>query len=222
MARTDIPIPEMLADLGVVAAEEVAAARALLESEGLTNPRKNNISLAKRDAVTEAIDTIYRRLCTRCAADVEDGGDTPGVPSGPRPVLRVAQPQCTRCGGSNNQRAVDEMLASCARANVTKIVFVGGSPAVRTELNELLGGGLELRLVEGTRSTTRAKADADIAWADIVVVLGTSELAHKVSLLYTDDPAARKKAFTVRRRGIEAIATAITGSDRVARGRAGR
>lgn len=218
MARTDIPITEMLADLGVVAADQVATARALLEADGLTNPRKTNISLAKRDAVAVAIDKIYRRLCIRCAADVEAGADaTSGAAPDHRPILRVAQPRCTRCGGSNNQRAVDEMLAACARAGVTKIVFVGGSPAVRAELNDLLGGRLELRLVEGTRSTTRAKADADIAWADIVVVLGTSELAHKVSLLYTDDPAARKKAFTVRRRGIEAIAQAITRSDRVSR-----
>lgn len=217
MAANDTPITKMLADLGVAAADEVAVARAALESAGLTNPRKTNISVAKREAVTAEIDKIFRRLCARCAADVETERDARGTAADDRPVLRVAQPGCTRCGGSNNQRAVDEMLAACARGGVSKIVFVGGSPSVRAELNDLLGGRLELRLVEGTRSTTRAKADADIAWADIVVVLGTSELAHKVSLLYTDDPAARKKAFTVRRRGIEAIAQAITRSDRVSR-----
>lgn len=210
----------MLAQLGVVAADQVSAARDLLEAEGLTNPRKTNISLAKREAVTAAIDTMYRRLCTRCAADVEAGAGTAGaVPTGggpdERPILRVAQPNCTRCGGSNNQRAVDEMLAACARAKVTRIVFVGGSPSIRQELMQMLGDALELRLVEGTRSIARAAADADIAWADLVVVLGTSQLAHKVSQLYTDDPAARKKAITVRRRGIESIATAITSSDRV-------
>lgn len=237
MAATDIPITKMLAELGVVAADEVATARAALEAAGLTNPRKTNISVEKRAAVTAEIDRIYRRLCVRCAADVEAGGDVPGGPSGfeaggrlgagpgtgqrtapdAHPILRVAQTQCTRCGGSNNQRAVDEMLAACARANVRNIVFVGGSPSVRQELTEMLGEALKLRLVEGTRSRTRATADADIAWADLVVVLGTSELAHKVSLLYTDDPAARKKAITVRRRGVEAIAQAIAGSDRVKR-----
>lgn len=217
MAATDIPITKMLAELGVVAADEVATARAALEAAGLTNPRKTNISVEKRAAVTAEIDRIFRRLCVRCAADVEAGGDAPGSAPDAHPILRVAQPQCTRCGGSNNQRAVDEMLAACARANVRNIVFVGGSPSVRQELTEMLGEALKLRLVEGTRSRTRATADADIAWADLVVVLGTSELAHKVSLLYTDDPAARKKAITVRRRGVEAIAQAIAGSDRVKR-----
>lgn len=217
MARADLPITQLLADLGVVAATEVATARAALEDAGLTNPRKTNISLAKRDAVTDTIDQLYRRLCTRCAVDVDAGNDTPGAPPDQRPILRVAQPQCTRCGGSNNQRAVDEMLAACGRAGVGKIVFVGGSPAVRQELAQLLGEVLDLRLIEGTRSRTRAAAEADIAWADLVIVLGTSELAHKVSMLYTDDPAARKKAITVRRRGVEAIAQAITGSDRVSR-----
>lgn len=244
MAATDIPITKMLAELGVVAVEEVATARAALESAGLTNPRKTNISVEKRAAVVAEIDRFYRRLCVRCAADLEAGNEAedeaggmavgtemgaahgarrgvrPGAePDDPRPVLRVAQPQCTNCGGSNNQRAVDELLAACKRAGVRDVVFVGGSPAVRQELTALLGEALELRLVEGTRSRTRAVADADIAWADLVVVLGTSELAHKVSLLYTDDPAARKKAITVRRRGVEAIAQAITKSDRVSGGR---
>lgn len=243
MAATDIPITKMLAQLGVVAVEEMTTARAALESAGLTNPRKTNISVEKRAAVVVEIDRIFRRLCVRCSADFEAGGAAgeearakaagagtgaasgahPGSRSGaesdPRPVLRVAQPQCTNCGGSNNQRAVDELLAACERAGVRNVVFVGGSPAVRKELTALMGEALDLRLVEGTRSRTRAVADADIAWADLVVVLGTSELAHKVSLLYTDDPAARKKAITVRRRGVEAIAQAITGSDRVEGGR---
>ena len=157
MAANDIPITKMLAELGVAAADEVAAARAAIEAAGLTNPRKTNISVAKREAVTAEIDKIFRRLCARCAADVETEGATPGAARDDRPVLRVAQPGCTRCGGSNNQRAVDEMLAACARAGVTKIVFVGGSPSVRAELNDLLGGRLELRLVEGTRSTTRCE-----------------------------------------------------------------
>ncbi|MBI4897075.1 MAG: hypothetical protein HY827_01750 [Actinobacteria bacterium] len=50
------------------------------------------------------------------------------------------------------------------------------------------------------------------ARTDIPII---SLLAHRVSQLYADDPAARKKAITVRRRGIEVIAMAITGSDRV-------
>jgi hypothetical protein len=49
-----------------------------------------------------------------------------------------------------------------------------------------------------------------VEWADVIVVAGTSELAHSVSQLYTRDPAARGKLVTARGRGIEAIADAIS------------
>ncbi len=226
-ARTDISISSLLTQLGIVGAEEVAAARSALEAEGLTNPRKTNIALTKRDAVERVIDARFLRLCVHCAQNVAEASDPnakataePTAAGLDLPVMRVAQSNCTRCGGSNNQRAIDEMLAACADAGVRRIVLVGGSPSLRQEFQQFVSEALELRLVDGTRRASRASADADIVWADIVIVLGTSQLAHKVSQLYTDDPAARKKAITVRRRGIEAIATAITGSDRVRGARA--
>jgi hypothetical protein len=147
-----------------------------------------------------------RRLCHSCIARLPDDGRT---------VVRVPAEKCSNCVGSSNRRAVDDMVAACRRAGLARIVFVGGSPSSRNELAALVDGRLELRLVDGTRSPNRAAAQRDIAWADLIVVLGGTQLAHKVSLLYTRDSDARRKLITTSRRGIEAIADEITRSGRL-------
>jgi hypothetical protein len=89
---------------------------------------------------------------------------------------------------------------------------------MRCQFDGLVNDRLELRLVDGTASTNGRAAQRDIDWADLVVVLGSTQLAHKVSTLYTDtgDPVARHKLVTTSRRGIEAIADEIARSDVVA------
>src|SRR5690606_32941997 len=91
---------------------------------------------------------------------------------------------CEVCGGSVNRAAVDEMVAACARVGWRRLCIVGGSPATRQELESLVGGRLELRLVEGTVAGTLKEAAARTAWADRVIVWGATELDHKVSTLY--------------------------------------
>ena len=92
-------------------------------------------------------------------------------------------------------------------------MVVGGSPVTRQELARLVGADLELRLVDGTGGANRRMARRDIGWADVVVVLGATELAHSVSRLYTRDPEARRKLISTSRRGLEAIADDIARSD---------
>lgn len=202
-AQADIPIDELLADLGLtgVAAGE---ARRALEDEGLTNPRKQRIALGKKPRVREVVDGRWQRLCHNCRARA--AGDA-------RPVVIVPQATCSLCAGSNNARAVETMTEACRRAGITKLLIVGGSPTFRRELADLAGGQLELRLVDGTRAVGKQAAQQDITWADLVVVLGGTELAHKVSTLYTREPGARRKLVTTSRRGIEAIADDITRCD---------
>ena len=114
---------------------------------------------------------------------------------------------CTRCGGSRNSRALIELVEACSSAGIARIVVVGGSPDIRRELGTVRGA-LELRLVDGTERRTRAEAQRDVAWADLVVIGGSSELGHKVSVLYTRDPSSTP-VVTVARRGVEAIAAAV-------------
>jgi hypothetical protein len=194
---TDIAIAEFLASLGLGEANAVRA-RALLEAEGITNARKTRISIDKLDRALDALDAHLARFCASCSERTDAAG---------RDVVIVPAAVCPRCGGSRNDRALAELAQACEAAGIRRIVVVGGSPNVRRELGAL-DGSLELRLVDGTERRTRAEAERDRAWADLVVVLGSSELAHKVSTLYTRAGGAAP-TITVARRGVEAIAGAI-------------
>jgi hypothetical protein len=44
----------------------------------------------------------------------------------------------------------------------------------------------------------------------VICVCGASELKHRVSELYSANPAARPKLVTAQRRGVEAIADEIS------------
>jgi len=205
---TDIAITELLATLGL-SGGVVTRARGILEDAGVTNARKQRISLTKAELVEATLDERLQRVCHSCRTRaVADG----------REVVQVPPAACRVCRGSANRRAVREMVEACRRSNVLRLVVVGGSPTTRCQFDELVNDRLELRLVDGTASTSGRAAQRDIDWADLVVVLGSTQLAHKVSTLYTDtgDPVARHKLVTTSRRGIEAIADEIARSDVVA------
>ena len=145
----DVPIPDFLAELGLTGAA-AERARAVLEAEGITNPRKSRLSPAKLDAARAAIDARFARFCAPCAARTDAGG---------REVVIVAAASCSRCGGSRNDRALTEMVEACAAAGVRRLVVVGGSPDVRREFGAVVGGP-DLRLVDGTKRRTRSRGAA--------------------------------------------------------------
>src|SRR5690606_38461797 len=92
---------------------------------------------------------------------------------------------CEVCGGSANRAAVDGLVEAFGAAGWSRLCVVGGSPGTRTELESLVAGRIELRLVEGAGTKrTSAHAAADLAWANLVVIWGGTELDHKVSNLY--------------------------------------
>jgi hypothetical protein len=95
---------------------------------------------------------------------------------------------------------------------VRRVVIVGGSPAVREELEAQLGGHVELRMVDGTERHTADKARHNLDWADLVLVWGATELHHKVSGHYTGGPpSVSRKVIHVTRRGVAALlAEAVT------------
>lgn len=191
----DVAIADLLASFGLVG-DDAEMARVVLEQAGLTNPRKSRISTGKVAAAREAIDAEIARLCRRCA----DAGDAE-----PRLVVTVSPEACARCAGSANARALDDLAAAAALAGVTRLVVVGGSPDIRRELSRL-PPPLEVRLVVGVERRTGEQAKRDVDWADVVVVCGSSELYHRVSNLYTREPAARGRLVVSSRRGVEAIA----------------
>ena len=194
---SDVGIPDFLASLGLTGAD-AERARAVLEDERITNPRKTRLSTGKLEAARAAIDDRFARFCASCAGRTDAGG---------RDVVVVAAASCTRCGGSRNERALTEMVEACDSADLRRIVVVGGSPDVRREL-AAVAGGPELKLVDGTARRTKPEALRDLAWGDLVVICGSSELAHKVSNLYKGDTGPTP-VVTAPRRSVEAIAGAV-------------
>jgi hypothetical protein len=189
------------------------AARAVevLVAAGLTNPRKSGIAREKREKVEAALAAAFVRLCARCAADAPRDG---------RERVPVSDAKlCDRCGGSANRLSVDRAAAACRRRGVRRVVVVGGSPGIHASLRQLWPADLELRIVPGTDRHTGRQAGANLAWADVVLVWGATQLDHKVSLLYTKERLP--KVIVAPRRGIEALADTLTehlGSGSIGRG----
>ncbi len=169
-----------------------------LAADGLSRPEKPRIHASKRGAVEESLSRRFRRVCgrgdcQRAAAKRPDGREI---------VLASTQEACEVCGGSANRAAVDRLVEALGAAGWSKLCVVGGSPGTRTELGSLVGGRLDLRLIEGTGvKRTSANAAADLAWADLVVIWGGTELDHKVSNLYKGP-----RVILVHKRGIAHLA----------------
>lgn len=189
--------------------DDPARLEALLEQARLSRPNKVNIAASKREAVQAIIGRHFYLVCGRgdCWAAAQErvnaGEET-------RQIARAAsQPHCEICGGSTNQRFVEDMVAAFAARGWQRLCVVGGSPNAREELERLVAGRLELRLVDGTRARTDKEARADLAWSHCVVLWGSTQLDHKVSEHY-----AGPKVITVYRRGIAELAKAVVAAAR--------
>jgi hypothetical protein len=107
---------------------------------------------------------------------------------------------------------VRDLVAICMKRGATKLVIVGGAPATRQALEALVPNGLQLRLIDGTRDRGVDQAKADLAWADLTLLWGATELHHKVSNQYQDSAQGqlKKRLVHVPRRGIaQLLAAAI-------------
>jgi hypothetical protein len=142
--------------------------------------------------------------CERLARDGKPGA---------RLVARVAPTSCLVCGGSNNRRAAGALAARLAATGVDRLLVVGGTPALHTELVRLLTPhGIELRCVDGTHGSHTAKGAAQhLRWAQVVVIWGATPLPHKVSALYVNAPPGTR-VVKLARRGIEALCRAVAQS----------
>ncbi len=200
---SDQAINAWLAEAGYGLAESRAKARAALEEAKLTRPGKLRISNDKLPKAAAALASRFFLWCgaPACEADARASG---------REVVRCEpRSRCERCGGSDNRRAEVALIEACRQQGLSKLVVVGGSPAVREELQATLGDALELRMIDGTERRTSDRARSDLEWADVVLVWGASELHHKVSWLYTQaPPPLRKKVVHVAKRGVAALLSA--------------
>ncbi len=202
----DVSLDELLADLGYRTESARRAARAALEAAGLTNARKQRIAAPKLPLVKATLDQSCVLVCER--ASCRDA-----AVASAKTIVAVAQAtDCSVCGGSENRAAIDRAVDALARRGWRRVVVVGGSPGTHHDLADLVGDRFELRLVDGTERRTSREAKADLAWADLVIIWGGTELDHKVSKLYTD--ARDPRVVVCARRGIAALASTAIDSTR--------
>lgn len=151
-----------------------------LEDAGLSRAGKPNIDSAKSERVRDLLAGLFVPICSRgdCQAAADEVAD------GRTPVPASAQDACAVCGGSANARAVDAMVDALRAAGMTRLCVVGGSPNLRVELERLIGGRLDVRMVDGTVARSIRQAAADARWAHRVALWGGTMLDHKVSNLY--------------------------------------
>lgn len=196
----DRDIDGWLAERGITLPEARARAREVLEEAGLTRPGKARMSEPKLERATELLDGRFFLVCAdpACLQVARASGREP---------LRVEpRSHCARCGGSANRRAEVAFLETCRNLGVRRVVVVGGSPAVREELEAKLGSHIDLRMVDGTERRTSDRARSDLEWADLVLVWGATELHHKVSGHYTHGASVHHhKVVHVVRRGVAAL-----------------
>jgi hypothetical protein len=195
----DVAIDAWLTEQGYGLPGSKPKARATLEEAGLTRAGKLRMSDEK---LPRALEALRAKYCLHCASP-ECVGFAKG--SGRQPLPCDPKSTCERCGGSDNRRAATDLIEACRRKGIARLVVVGGSPAVRQELEATLGSALQLRLVDGTERRTIDHSKADLEWGDLVLLWGASELHHKVSMQYTNLAEFKRKGVRVQLRGVAAL-----------------
>ena len=198
-----IDIERFLRDEGFDTTEARRRVRALLEAEGLTRPGKRGMDTVKLPRVRELLEWRVLRVCGNGECERLGSNDAQWG----RELVVVSPAACRVCAGSNNRRAALAMAHRLKSKDIRRLLVVGGTTTLHSELEELLTPhGLELRFVDGSTGSHSARdAAPDLQWSQVVVVWGASPLPHKVSRLYTDAPPAHVRLVRLSRRGIEAL-----------------
>ena len=204
----DIPIADLLLELGFRSEAAQRIGRAALEAAKLTNPRKKNLTASKREAAEAAIASGVARCCGTSDC-------LPAFVADTRPLAIVDRDACEICEGGRTAPAIRELGRVLVRAGKQRLLLLGGVPGAHDELRRgLTGSGVELSVVDGTTTRPPAQARAWADAADLIVVWASTPLDHRVSLQFTR-PEYRDKTMTVSRRGAGALAREVT---RVVRG----
>ena len=200
-AEPDVLITDLLTDLGYRSQHARDLAMTALVDTKLTSGRKLRIAMAKLDAVKDALEKRFVVVCTGATCRAEAKHDLRARVDASRPT------DCSICHGSANETAIDSAIRALANHQLRRLVVVGGSPATHEELRALSDKRLDLRLITGTDRRTGNDAKADLAWADVIVIWGSTQLDHKTSKLYTT--AGSAKVVTCSKRGVAALAETL-------------
>jgi hypothetical protein len=199
----DIAIAELLENEGFTGPAAIRA-RAVLEEAGLTHARKMRIAHSKLEQVRNLLRARLARLCGNPAcADAAQG----------REIVQVPASDCEACEGSRNRSAGRMAARALREQGVSRLLVLGGSPATQETLRSVLGKGFDVRCIDGTNGTrTHARVAADLGWAQVMVVWGSTYLPHKVSKQFTEHVPPGLRVVQVGRRGVEAVCEALARS----------
>ena len=191
----DMALPELLSSRGFEG-ESAEAALDELRRRRLTRPGKTRIAESKIEAVDAALGAAFVRHCRKPAC-------RPSPADLRRPAL-VSPDHCETCGGSDNRRAVEEMVSVMRAAGCTKLLAVGGSPGTRGDLKRLCAGRIEIRFVTEETNPGRKTVEPLLRWSDVAAIWTSSEISHKATAVLRGP-----KVLKVPRRGVAALAGAV-------------
>ena len=189
----DLPLEKLLREFGFQTDSAQAAARAALEDAGITRAGKSRIVEWKR-AGAEAV--VLARVTLLCDACKVAGLGT----AYPETVTAGQGDRCVVCEGSANHRGALLLIEACQRAGFRRVIVVGGGPDIHREVPLLLGDDLDVRMVDGTLARPGRDVQREINGADVVILLGLTELSHTVSAAW-----ASPKTLATNHRGISAF-----------------
>lgn len=201
MSRSDyLGVETMLGSLGYSDESAMAAAWLKLEREGIVEPRtrviaKKNLAKARRILKPEKTQ-VCSNICSYIAKSLR--GDN-------RERTVVDPASCQICFGSRNRQAVACMLTVLKDKGITRVLVVGGNEQVQDELLKLISeSGVQLRFVNGQKSSGNKVALNNRRWAELVVIW-PHFLKHSQSWGYTNDASEGEDFIVVRRGGIKEI-----------------
>lgn len=192
----DTELGALLESLGFRGEAAGAAALAVLVDAKLTRPGKVRIDDAKLDGARRVLRDALAPVCGSPVCVAAAARERPGAAP-----LEVPAAACCICEGSEQRRGATRLGRVAARRARTRLVVVGGSPETRRQLTELVTAPVELRLVDGVGRMTADVARAHLAWADLVLIWGSTELDHKVSQHFS----SAANAITVAKRGVASL-----------------
>ena len=168
--------------LGVLGYGDTDRCMEVIAATGLSRRGRARVSRAKVPRIEAELSTRLVRVYHR--------GDCRLAAGRVRREMTAARDQaaCEICGGSVLNRRLDQMVAACRASGIRRVCVVGGSPSSHGQLRRLVTGHVELRLVDGAIKRPRRQTRADLAWADLVLVWGSTILDHSVSGPYMHQP----------------------------------
>jgi hypothetical protein len=199
-ASPDADISQLLGAMGIEGCQVQSRVREHLQTIGLTRSGKMRIATQKLPAIVYALHSRFAVVCGDESCDAL-------APKGAERLL--SQPSsCSICGGSEIRRSSLRLESAVEGLGIDelRLMIVGGSPSVGSEVDGLNLARVRFRMIFGAREQDRGKVRRDVRWAHGLLVWGSTELAHKLSVPYVNEARSRRvPVVTCSRRGLPAL-----------------